>query len=157
MNKCKTGGKPNGYKNNRWYYADLGGSTRSLGVRQKCCLFGSLWEISLLQEPIVIFFSSKNLPVLQIFAMKSNMSSSGWPQHACPVCKWMRSVPGLTARSNPRLSLPFQSSNREKKLAKERRLYDSWGVYFRAMLTTNTFSIININTFGEHHLFPVGS
>lgn len=31
----------------------------------------------------------------------------------------MRSVPGLTARSNPRLSLPFQSSNREKKKKKK--------------------------------------
>lgn len=87
--------------------------------------------------------------------MKLNMLSSGWPQHACPVCKWMRSVPGLTARSNPRLSLPFQSSNREKKLAEERGLYDSWGVYFRAMLTTNTYLIININTFSEQFLSPV--
>lgn len=101
------------------------------------------------------FFLHVNISVLQSFAMMSNMSSSSWPQHACPVCKWMRSVPGLTARSNPRLSLPFQSSNREKKkLAKERGLYVTWGVYVRAMLTTNTYLIINIKTFSEHFLPP---
>lgn len=67
-----------------------------------------------------------------------SMSSSSWPQHASSVCKWMRSVPGLTARSNRRLSLPFQSSNREKKIGRRKGIIWQLRLYFRAMLTTNT-------------------
>lgn len=58
---------------------------------------------------------------------------------------WMTSTPGLTARSNPRLSLPVQSSSRGKKLAVERGLFDGGrGLRRDVAVRTHTSMFINI-------------
>lgn len=65
-----------------------------------------------------------------------------WMLNMSAQFKWMRNTPGLTARSNPRLSLADQSRNREK-LAEERGLFDSGGgLWSSVAVQTHTYLFI---------------
>lgn len=92
----------------------------------------------------LLIISTPKHPSRADFCIKCNTSSSGWPQHACPECNWTRSVLGLTARSNPRLSLPFQSSNREKIGKRKGIIWQWWGV-LGGRGNNSTYSFMNAN------------
>lgn len=127
-----------------------GSSTRSLWLWQKYCL--PYFMDHSVKNPSSFFHtktlqSCRLLPWSRICPADLNMPVQCVNEWGVYQAWLLALIPDYLCLSNP--------ATGEKKLAEERGLYDSWGVYFRAMLTTNTYLIININTFSEHFLSPV--